>query len=53
MSGVIPPIFASSIILLPATIVGWFATGEGLRWLKDLSAACRRASRCTCCCTRQ
>ena len=39
MSGVIPPIFASSIILLPATVVGWFATGEGLRWLKDLSAA--------------
>jgi preprotein translocase subunit SecY len=39
MSGVIPPIFASSIILLPATIVGWFATGEGLRWLKDLSGA--------------
>jgi preprotein translocase subunit SecY len=37
MSGVIPPIFASSIILLPATIVGWFATGEGLRWLKDIS----------------
>jgi preprotein translocase subunit SecY len=39
MSGVIPPIFASSIILLPATIVGWFATGDGLRWLKDLSGA--------------
>lgn len=39
MSGVIPPIFASSIILLPATVVGWFATGESLRWLKDLSAA--------------
>ena len=39
MSGVIPPIFASSIILLPATIVGWFATGEGVRWLRDLSAA--------------
>jgi preprotein translocase subunit SecY len=39
MSGVIPPIFASSIILLPATIVGWFATGESFRWLKDLSAA--------------
>ena len=37
MSGVIPPIFASSIILLPATIVGWFATGDGLRWLKDLA----------------
>jgi preprotein translocase subunit SecY len=38
MSGVIPPIFASSIILLPATVVGWFATGDGLRWLKDLAA---------------
>jgi len=39
MSGVIPPIFASSIILLPATLVGWFATGEGTRWLKDISSA--------------
>jgi preprotein translocase subunit SecY len=39
MSGVIPPIFASSIILLPATVVGWFATGDGMRWLKDISAA--------------
>jgi preprotein translocase subunit SecY len=37
MSGVIPPIFASSIILLPATVVGWFATGDGLTWLKDLA----------------
>jgi preprotein translocase subunit SecY len=37
MSGVIPPIFASSIILLPATVVGWFATGDGLRWLKDIA----------------
>ena len=39
MSGVIPPIFASSIILLPATVVGWFATGDGLRWLKDMAGA--------------
>jgi preprotein translocase subunit SecY len=39
MSGVIPPIFASSIILLPATVVGWFAAGQGLIWLKDISAA--------------
>jgi preprotein translocase subunit SecY len=38
MAGVIPPIFASSIILLPATIVGWFATGDSLRWLKDAAA---------------
>jgi preprotein translocase subunit SecY len=43
MSGVIPPIFASSIILLPATVVGWFATGQSDSWLtralKDASAA--------------
>ena len=39
MSGVIPPIFASSIILLPTTIISWFATGDGLRWLKDLAGA--------------
>ena len=39
MSGVIPPIFASSIILLPATVVGWFATSESMSWLKDVSAA--------------
>src|SRR6058998_3286891 len=38
MSGVIPPIFASSIILLPATVVGWFATGDGFRWLKDIAS---------------
>jgi preprotein translocase subunit SecY len=38
MSGVIPPIFASSIILLPATVVSWFATGDGWRWLKDLAS---------------
>jgi preprotein translocase subunit SecY len=38
MSGVIPPIFASSIILLPATIVSWFSTGEGMRWLKDIAS---------------
>ena len=39
MAGVIPPIFASSIILLPATVVGWFATGDGMRWLKDIAGA--------------
>ncbi len=42
MSGVIPPIFASSIILLPATAVGWIATGQAdggfTRFLKDSSA---------------
>lgn len=39
MAGVIPPIFASSIILFPATLAGWFASGESLIWLKDVSAA--------------
>jgi len=39
MSGVIPPIFASSIILLPATVVSWFSTGESMRWLKDIAGA--------------
>ncbi len=39
MAGVIPPIFASSIILFPATIAGWFgATGEGMAWLQTLAA---------------
>ncbi len=37
MAGVIPPIFASSIILLPATIVSWFSAGESMRWLKDIA----------------
>ncbi len=37
MAGVIPPIFASSIILFPATIGGWFGTAEGMTWLRDLS----------------
>jgi preprotein translocase subunit SecY len=39
MAGVIPPIFASSIILLPATVVNWFSTGESMRWLRDISGA--------------
>ncbi len=39
MAGVIPPIFASSIILFPATIAGWFGSHEGFTWLKDLGAA--------------
>jgi len=36
MSGVIPPIFASSIILFPATLGSWFGQSEGMRWLQDL-----------------
>ena len=37
MSGVIPPIFASSIILFPATITSWFSSGDQMRWLKDIA----------------
>ena len=36
MSGVIPPIFASSIILFPTTIAQWAGGGEGMRWLQDI-----------------
>jgi preprotein translocase subunit SecY len=39
MAGVIPPIFASSIILFPATLAQWFGTGEGTIWLRDVSSA--------------
>ncbi|WP_455204078.1 preprotein translocase subunit SecY, partial [Kaarinaea lacus] len=38
MAGVIPPIFASSIILFPATLGGWFGSTEGMGWLKDISS---------------
>ncbi len=37
MSGVIPPIFASSIILFPATLGSWFSRTKGLGWLRDLA----------------
>jgi preprotein translocase subunit SecY len=37
MAGVIPPIFASSIILLPATVVSWFGQAEGMEWLRNIS----------------
>jgi preprotein translocase subunit SecY len=39
MSGVIPPIFASSLILFPATLAGWFTTGDATRWIRDLAGA--------------
>lgn len=39
MSGVIPPIFASSIILFPATLTNWFATGDDMLWLRNIAAA--------------
>lgn len=38
MAGVIPPIFASSIILFPATLGGWFGSHEDMTWLKDIAA---------------
>ena len=38
VAGVIPPIFASSIILFPATLAGWFGSGESMGWLRDIAA---------------
>lgn len=38
MAGVIPPIFASSIILFPATLAGWFGSSENMSWLKDVGS---------------
>ncbi len=39
VSGVIPPIFASSLILFPATVAGWCSTGDATRWIRDLAAS--------------
>ena len=39
MAGVIPPIFASSILLFPASLGQWFGQGEGMEWLSDISQA--------------
>ena len=43
MAGVIPPIFASSIILLPATVINWFSSGESdnavVLFMKDVAGA--------------
>jgi preprotein translocase subunit SecY len=39
MAGVIPPIFASSLIMFPATVAQFFSTVKGFGWLKDLSIA--------------
>jgi preprotein translocase subunit SecY len=39
MSGVIPPIFASSLILFPATIASWFGTSQAVSWLQRISAS--------------
>ncbi len=39
MAGVIPPIFASSILLFPASLGQWFGKGEGMEWLSDFSQA--------------
>ena len=37
MAGVIPPIFASSIILFPATIGSWFSQAEGMEWVGNIA----------------
>jgi len=57
MAGVIPPIFASSIILFPATITSWFTSGETdsavVRFLKDLAASMAPGEPFTLCCMPQ
>jgi len=37
MAGVIPPIFASSIILFPATMASWFGQSQGMEWLQNIA----------------
>jgi preprotein translocase subunit SecY len=39
MAGVIPPIFASSILLFPASVGQWFGQSEGMDWLQDVALA--------------
>ena len=39
MANVIPPLFASSLILFPATLAGWFTSGDSTRWIRDLAAS--------------
>jgi len=39
MSGVIPPIFASSLILFPATVASWFGTSQAVSWLQRVAAS--------------
>ena len=39
MSGVIPPIFASSLLMFPATAANWFGAGHQARWLQELTQA--------------
>ncbi|MDO6621123.1 MULTISPECIES: preprotein translocase subunit SecY [unclassified Shewanella] len=39
MAGVIPPIFASSIILFPGTLAQWFGANESMSWLSDFALA--------------
>ncbi len=47
MAGVIPPIFASSLILFPATIAQWFGNSKGMEWLSTLSVALAAGSTIT------
>jgi preprotein translocase subunit SecY len=39
MSGVIPAIFASSLVIFPSTLATWFSTSDQLSWLTDVAAA--------------
>ena len=57
MSGVIPPIFASSLLLFPATMASFFGSNSGFQVQRSAAEHPRprsaTASRCTWCCTRR
>ena len=39
MSGVIPAIFASSLVIFPSTLATWFSSSDQMSWLTDVAAA--------------
>ncbi|CUT17370.1 MULTISPECIES: preprotein translocase subunit SecY [Candidatus Ichthyocystis] len=39
MSGVVPPLFASSVILFPTTLISWFSSSRHIYWLRDLASS--------------
>ena len=53
-SGVIPPIFASSLLLLPTTIASFLSHNDPDSWLTAMLASISAtAGRCSCCCMRR
>ena len=53
MAGVIPPIFASSLIMFPATASTWFGQSGQANWLQRVAQSLAPGEPCTCCCSRR